>query len=513
MQLSPRPTRIPLTCPCGARLSVIPRLQGTEVKCPRCQESLPVPGDPIETSTVVVTPEPAESIPSMVAAKRVQESSPRDIAASREGDDSVQPQTVLERPRSIGLPPFKGTLVSSSDSDSVGRDLQVDLVKIGLILSDFVPKTVRTIMEECGDPNTAIHIAELVREGKVQAWAMDGGGVGYTISEDWMKSVRSGLPPNPVSGGNETQPEATDPLNPPANRDLIPPLDRTTQQRRQEFRPIGLTSPTRKRGPTQPVRSLFPAPMESGSDSKPENARSVPVSIEQSDLTSSQKKVFDAVERSFALKGISPSIQELQTATSLTRFDTINEVDALVRKGLFEFDRSSVRGIRIIPEADRVLVNGSIVSVTAHPAELERVVPQEPTAGQETKVDEKTDTSGGTGVVLSQKESSAVAIPKWVDWLFDSELLNQRFEAAGRRVPPREQVRAFLSLLVREGAFASRETVCSSLVLPPIRYEGFIAVVMRIMNVDNVPILTKTEGGDGVRLNISLLHHQFEIPK
>ena len=272
----------------------------------------------------------------------------------------------------------------------------------------------------------------------------------------------------------------------------------------------------RKQTPQQRSRSSFKEQTVAASEAKSDIAGALPASMTRSELTSGQKKVFDSVERYYALNGISPTIPELQAAASLNRFDTLNDVDALVRKGLFEFDRSTARGIRIIPEADRLPINDPIEPVM-RPVQPDTAVSRASTRERESEVNKKTAASDGAGGVPTDKESksasSVVATPEWVDWLFNSELLNQRYHSAGRRVPPKEQVRDFLSLLVREGSFASRETVCSSLALLPIRYEGFIAVVMRIMNIDNVPILTKTEAGDGVRLNVSLLHHQFGIPK
>jgi hypothetical protein len=135
----------------------------------------------------------------------------------------------------------------------------------------------------------------------------------------------------------------------------------------------------------------------------------------------------------------------------------------------------------------------------------------------ETKAGSTRDANGSPVSLLAddvpRNPNTAELLPAWVDWVFNSEMLNSRYQAAGRRVPPRDQVCGLLTLLAKDGFFASRDTICSSLALMPIRFDGFIAVVMRILNVDNVPILIKTEAGDGVRLNISLLHHQFGIPK
>ena len=49
--------------------------------------------------------------------------------------------------------------------------------------------------------------------------------------------------------------------------------------------------------------------------------------------------------------------------------------------------------------------------------------------------------------------------------------------------------------------------------LPVIRYAGFLSIAMRLLNVDNVPVLTRDDAGDMVRLNVDLLCRQFGISK
>ncbi len=623
MQLSPRPTRIPLTCPCGARLSVIPRLQGTEVKCPRCQEALLVPGEagiqvldevpdvPVERMTLEVpvlgglgsgvlenstgsaelTDAASESVQEPI--RGIGESSFRQLPiTSRDRDmfgylltdPAASLNCMLEEktPKSIRILKMESQYSATQrhiekllnegkvrsiqmDTSEVGYIINPDWLtqlrrippvasainaptisvseefpqKIGVIrppadqpgaherdifgripghgaahmntfLSETVPNTVRTLMESSGYQNTASHIQQLRKEGKIKQIPLQDGQVGWIIHPDWLKAVRDN---RPLSEGAVVYADGSKTAAVPPGSEEV---DEGTSKQSQSFRPIGLGQSMRKQYPQQRSRSLFKEQPVSASEVKSDTAGALPASMTRCELTSGQKKVFESVERHYASKGISPTIPELQAATSLNRFDTLNDVDALVRKGLFEFDRSAARGIRIIPEADRLPIADPIEPVM-RPVQPDTDVSRASTPERESEVDKITTASDGTGGVLTHKESksasSVVATPEWIDWLFNSELLNQRCHTAGRRVPPQEQVRAFLSLLVKEGSFASRESVCSSLALLPIRYEGFIAVVMRIVNIDNVPILTKTEAGDGVRLNVSLLHHQFGIPK
>ena len=618
MILASRPPRIPLACPCGARLSVIPRLQSTEVHCPRCQKALLVPAAPDIQTTDVVSEAPVEpgppvagpgsgvrentagnseltaaaSEPILQPLRGIGESSLRKVPITNRDRDifgylltdpvaslncvleekipksirtlrmesqysatqchieqllkegkvravrmdtsengyiinpdwlaqlrKIPPVAAAnapvvsvseERPQRIGIVRPPTDQPGANERDIFGRIPGHGAAHMNTFLSETVPKTVRTLMESSGYQNTASHIQQLRKEGKIKSIQLQDGQVGWIIHPDWLKAVRDN---RPLSEGAVVYADGSKTAAvPPGSEEF----DEGTSKQSQSFRPIGSGQSMRKQYPQQRSRSLFKEQTVSASEVKSDTAGALPDSMTRCELTSGQKKVFESVERHYASKGISPTIPELQAATSLNRFDTLNDVDALVRKGLFEFDRSTARGIRIIPEADRLPINDPIEPVM-RPVQPDTAVSRASTRERESEVNKKTAASDGTGGVPTDKESKSAsmiaATPQWVDWLFNSEVLNQRYLSAGRRVPPKEQVREFLSLLVREGSFASRETVCSSLALLPIRYEGFIAVVMRIMNIDNVPILTKTEAGEGVRLNISLLHHQFGIPK
>lgn len=507
MQLSPRPTRIPLTCPCGARLSVIPRLQGTEVKCPRCQEALLVPGVPIETSAAVVASRPevsstkvdapfhqldltsnyessvqhthVESVPYIVASNGVQSSNTRDEEIRIPGNDQATAETTVEPFRGIAGIPSPPDFASTDDRDLFGSLNESEAAHMNSFLSETIPRTCRTLIGLSGYRNTLNHIEQLRKACKVKRVPLSGGQAGWIIDPDWLKSVGNNSPS------------------------------------------AGVADPTTKQTPLQLPRTLFPVPRESASYVKPDNAVVLPASSGRSELTSSQKRVFDVVESSYALKGISPTIQELQTATSLNRFETFNEVDALVRKGLFEFDRSEARGIRIIPEAERVVppsvVEASIVFSPLLAASLQDI-PQS-VANLAPAFASQNPAKVSDVVVASDDDSAATqvapvqAIPIWLEPFLTSALLDRQFEFAGRRVPPREQIKALVLSMANRGFTIHRETLCQTLGLPAIRYPGFLSIVMRLFNVDNVPILTRDDDGEMVRLNVDLLCRQFQITR
>ncbi len=118
-----------------------------------------------------------------------------------------------------------------------------------------------------------------------------------------------------------------------------------------------------------------------------------------------------------------------------------------------------------------------------------------------------------TATSLATDDQSNNSVPDWLGLLLASELLSRQYASAGRRVPPREQLRDFLSLMANQGFVIHRETVCHALGLPTIRYAGFLSMVMRLINIDNVPILTRDDAGDMIRLNVDLLCRQFAIDR
>jgi len=283
-------------------------------------------------------------------------------------------------------------------------------------------------------------------------------------------------------------------------------------------RSIGTNGPTPGLKPVPRGRSLFDDASKPAPQSRPTGAVPVPSAISQTDLTRSQRVVFQAIASWQAAEGVSPTLAELQKATSLNRFETLNEVDALVRKGLIEFDRSAARGIRIIPEDERVPLPESFnFAVIAPPQKTS--VPAAPPAMSRSSIEavvlpiSEVPPTIASATLPAKNVQPNITVPDWLESLLASELLNRQYASAGRRVPPREQLRDLLSLIANQGFAIHRETVCHTLGLPTIRYAGFLSMVMRLINIDNVPILTRDDAGDMIRLNADLLCHQFGISR
>ena len=194
MQLSPRPTRIPLTCSCGARLSVIPRLQGTEVKCPRCQESLLVPGEAGIQVLYDVPDVPAVQMTLELPVlgglgSGVLENSVGNAELTEAASESVQ-----EPIRGIGESSFRQVPITSRDRDTFGYLLTDAAASVNCMLEERTPKSIRTLKMESQYSATQRHIEQLLNEGKVRAVPMDTSEVGYIINPDWLTQLRK-VPP------------------------------------------------------------------------------------------------------------------------------------------------------------------------------------------------------------------------------------------------------------------------------------------------------------------------------
>jgi hypothetical protein len=106
------------------------------------------------------------------------------------------------------------------------------------------------------------------------------------------------------------------------------------------------------------------------------------------------------------------------------------------------------------------------------------------------------------------------AVPKPADWvaiLLTSEVFVQQMEVFGGRLK-RDQVEQVLRLLVDRNGVQMKSALTQRLGIPPIRIDGFLASVQRILNVDGYPVLT-SDASQTIRLNLRLLREQFETSK
>jgi len=231
-------------------------------------------------------------------------------------------------------------------------------------------------------------------------------------------------------------------------------------------------------------------------------------------LSPAQRLVFDFIETQIRASSEPPTIREIQAVAKLSYFETLNHVDALVANGIIEFDRSSSRGIRVIPESERFLLPPSPQpdQLTQTYAEPSTIMPQQAhVAEQRPAISTAFSNTGAESLPVSS--AALRSAPEWVEQLLASELLTGQYNLAGRRAPGRDQLKLFLMLVAEHGYVVQRETVCHALSLPVIRYSGFVSMIMRLLNLDNVPIVTRDESGDTIRTNFELLCRQFGIAR
>jgi hypothetical protein len=93
--------------------------------------------------------------------------------------------------------------------------------------------------------------------------------------------------------------------------------------------------------------------------------------------------------------------------------------------------------------------------------------------------------------------------------LLASEVFGQQMEVFGGRLK-REQVEQTLHVLVERNGVQMKATLTQRLAIAPIRVDGLLASLQRILNVDGYPVLT-IDSSQTVRLNLTLLKEQFEL--
>lgn len=97
----------------------------------------------------------------------------------------------------------------------------------------------------------------------------------------------------------------------------------------------------------------------------------------------------------------------------------------------------------------------------------------------------------------------------WVAALLASEVFVQQMEVFGGRLK-REQVELALRVLAERNGVQMKPSLAQRLAVPPIRVDGLLASLQRILNVDGYPVLT-IDSSQTVRLNLTLLKEQFAL--
>jgi len=78
-----------------------------------------------------------------------------------------------------------------------------------------------------------------------------------------------------------------------------------------------------------------------------------------------------------------------------------------------------------------------------------------------------------------------------------------------RRAPEDVSVAALIDGLVQAGGRLTLTEAARSVGEASVRMSGYLAQVVRLLNVDSYPVLGTTDGGRTVELNVQLLRQQF----
>ena len=97
----------------------------------------------------------------------------------------------------------------------------------------------------------------------------------------------------------------------------------------------------------------------------------------------------------------------------------------------------------------------------------------------------------------------------WVAALLASDIFGQQMELFGGRLR-KEQAEQGLRVLAERNGVQMKPVFAQRLAVAPIRVDGFLASLQRILNVDGYPVLT-IDSSQTVRLNLTLMKEQFAL--
>jgi hypothetical protein len=119
---------------------------------------------------------------------------------------------------------------------------------------------------------------------------------------------------------------------------------------------------------------------------------------------------------------------------------------------------------------------------------------------------ESTDAVNATSPRITARKGNATAHPPM---LLASDVFVQQMQISGGRLKS-EQVEQALRVLSERNGVQMKPTLAQRLAVPPIRVDGLLASLQRILNIDGYPVLT-IDSSQTVRLNLMLLKEQFAL--
>lgn len=98
-----------------------------------------------------------------------------------------------------------------------------------------------------------------------------------------------------------------------------------------------------------------------------------------------------------------------------------------------------------------------------------------------------------------------------MDRLLGSATYRDQRAAAGKHLPADAEVRRSLDALAAAGGALTLGGFARQAGVPPLRLDGFLAKLQRLLNVDGYEALRVDRAADRVALDLPLLSTQFEL--
>jgi hypothetical protein len=110
----------------------------------------------------------------------------------------------------------------------------------------------------------------------------------------------------------------------------------------------------------------------------------------------------------------------------------------------------------------------------------------------------------------AEPDDGAPASP-WLDRLLNSPVYQAQKQLARKFVPDDGTVRGVLGALERQGGSLTPAALAHALDIPPLRLDGLVAKLQRVLNLDGYEILRLDRQRDVVELDLAKLKRQFEL--
>ncbi len=102
-------------------------------------------------------------------------------------------------------------------------------------------------------------------------------------------------------------------------------------------------------------------------------------------------------------------------------------------------------------------------------------------------------------------------VPDWVVGLLKSSVFGEQKRFGGRAVPNNAVFTNLLATLDRRGGKMTSAALARAIDYPPVRLQGLLVVVQRVLNVDGYSVIARDEASDTVEFNKELLLQQFDL--